>query len=349
MCGRYSLAMRLDQVRDRLIEDGIVLDEFSEDEQNNYYPSNNVHPTSRQPVIFRHGAQHSLTIRTMMWCFQPPWTHKIDKSHPIFNARSDNLTSRMWAGPFQKGGRCLVPVQGYYEWLHSNPDGKSKPKPTTPYYVRPCDANAIMYLAGLYSVAYIDKEPSTATEGRDKQPEREPLYSFAIVTTSPTESLEFLHPRMPLVLFPGTAAFDDWLNPEFKPTDKLQRFNVNSEISCNITASKAEIYLSGPKSGQPIVNKNGLDEFLNKNKKGVAAAEIKTEDENQHKRIKNERIDLHENKTSHFKVTPEQKSSEVKGGHYNLRPKNQSSPKFNKSSSTPAQKSKITSFFTKIS
>ncbi|KAK9234789.1 hypothetical protein V1525DRAFT_411890 [Lipomyces kononenkoae] len=282
MCGRYSMHLPLNVLRDHLREDGIELDEFMDDGDNQYYPTNNVRPTTYRPAFYRtseSGNQH-LEGRVMRWGFVPSWSSEIKRDPPVINARTDNLGGRMWSNVFRRGGRCVVPADGYYEWLNlaKAKDGSSMASTSdrkAPYYVRPQDSSKLMYFAGLYSAAYLKPSQSLSSEGVQENAEEEEspevsdkkkkkaLYSFSIVTTDASESLKFLHDRMPLVLFAGTPEFDNWLNPKFEPVELLPLRNDDKEIAQSIVASKAEIYLSGPRAGQRIDDQKGsISQFI---------------------------------------------------------------------------------------
>ncbi|KAK9245259.1 hypothetical protein V1506DRAFT_538842 [Lipomyces tetrasporus] len=282
MCGRYSMHLPLNVLRDRMREDGIELDEFMDDGENAYYPTNNVRPTTYRPAFYRTGDNGNEHVegRVMRWGFVPSWSSEVHKRDPpIINARTDNLGGRMWSTVFRRGGRCVVPADGYYEWLNlaRAKDGSSMASTSdrkAPYYVRPRDSSQLMYFAGLYSVAYLkssterlssdDVETNPGQEGPGEiDSAKKKLYSFAIATTDATESMKFLHDRMPVVLFAGTPEFDNWLNPKFQPVESLRLRNDDKEIAEKIAASKAEIYLSGPHAGKRIDEQKGsISQFI---------------------------------------------------------------------------------------
>ncbi|KAK9313718.1 hypothetical protein V1522DRAFT_410058 [Lipomyces starkeyi] len=287
MCGRYSMHLPLNVLRDHLREDGIELDEFMDDGENLYYPTNNVRPTTYRPVFYRTGdsSNEHLEGRVMRWGFVPSWSSEISKRDPpVINARTDNLGGKMWSKVFRHGGRCVVPADGYYEWLNlaKAKDGSSMASTSdrkAPYFVRPQDGSQLMYFAGLYSVTYLksstqrlssddaqaDPEEEQSSEINSAKKNKKVLFSFTIVTTDASESVKFLHDRMPLILFAGTPEFDNWLNPKFQPVELLRLRNDDKEIAEKIVASKAEIYLAGPRSGQRIDDQKGsISQFIGK-------------------------------------------------------------------------------------
>ncbi|KAK9428801.1 hypothetical protein V1505DRAFT_416598 [Lipomyces doorenjongii] len=329
MCGRYSMHLPLNVLRDHLREDGIELDEFMDDGENLYYPTNNVRPTTYRPVFYRTGdsSNEHLEGRVMRWGFVPTWSSEISKRDPpVINARADNLGGKMWSKVFRHGGRCVVPADGYYEWLNlaKAKDGSSMASTSdrkAPYFVRPQDSSQLMYFAGLYSMTYL-KSPTQrlSSDGAQANPEEEEsseitspkkdkklLFSFTIVTTDASESMKFLHDRMPLMLFAGTPEFDNWLNPKFQPVELLRLRNDDKEIAQKVVASTAEIYLAGPRAGQRIDDQKGsISQFIGKSSsKKRNRRELDIEDESAVKRRNSEESTLN---------APAEPTMETEGG-----------------------------------
>src|ERR1700685_598556 len=93
----------------------------------------NTAPSQTVPAIrVREGNRESVPLR---WGFGQRGT---------FNARSETLPgSVIFRGPWNRGQRCIVPAQGFYEW-HVNADGTKQP-----FYVH-LDDQAIFGFAGLW-------------------------------------------------------------------------------------------------------------------------------------------------------------------------------------------------------
>ncbi|KAK9357857.1 hypothetical protein V1504DRAFT_333526 [Lipomyces starkeyi] len=387
MCGRYSMHLPLNVLRDHLREDGIELDEFMDDGENLYYPTNNVRPTTYRPVFYRTGdlSNEHLEGRVMRWGFVPSWSSEISKRDPpVINARTDNLGGKMWSKVFRHGGRCVVPADGYYEWLNlaKAKDGSSMASTSdrkAPYFVRPQGSSQLMYFAGLYSVTYLksstqrlssddaqaDPEEEQSSEINGAKKNKKLLFSFTIVTTDASESMKFLHDRMPLILFAGTPEFDNWLNPKFQPVELLRLRNDDKEIAEKTVASKAEIYLAGPRAGQRIDDQKGsISQFIGKSSsKKRNRKELDIENESTVKWRNSEQSTLNapaeptmETEASptlivseallDTSVTP-RKKEKLKGmSPLGMSPRK--SPVVKKVALTgPDQKNKITSFFTK--
>ena len=87
-------------------------------------------------------------------------------------ARAETVASKPSFRHAFKGQRCLIPMNGYYEW-HQEEGGKQ------PYYVRA--EEGLLWAAGLWDT------------GLDR-------LSATIVTTAATEEMEWLHHRLPRFL-----------------------------------------------------------------------------------------------------------------------------------------------------
>ncbi len=125
--------------------------------------------------------------RPMRWWLVPYWSPDSKPRYAMFNARAETLqSSRAFRGAFERR-RCIVPVDGFYEWLR---DGARK----LPQHVQSADGDALM-LAGVWDRWVRDDEVLT---------------SFALITTDVHPNLAFLHNRQPLLLAQSEARL--WLD-----------------------------------------------------------------------------------------------------------------------------------------
>lgn len=209
MCGRYAtttnparLAVELDAIDETGSDGATPTGDFA-----NY----NVAPTNRVlTIVSRHDREHpdddpTLRIRRMRWGLIPAWTKAAEpgvpaKGKPLFNARADKAASTPSFRDAVKYRRCLVPMDGWYEWLVEPDPAGGKKVVKRPYFMT--DANGgRLYMAGLWSV------------WRDRaQPASEPLLSCTILTTDAVGDLTRIHDRMPLPM--PRAHWDAWLDPD---------------------------------------------------------------------------------------------------------------------------------------
>jgi putative SOS response-associated peptidase YedK len=171
-------------------------------------PNYNVAPTTTiAAVVARHrdepnsdepGDRATRRVRSMRWGLLPPWVKADAEGRPkstslLINARAETLTSSPAFRASARAQRCLVPMDGYYEWMPS-----SEPGPKTPFYLFRRDGAPIL-VAGLWS-AWRPDEASA------------PMLTCTIVTTEAVGDLGEIHNRMPLMLDENN--WDRWLNPD---------------------------------------------------------------------------------------------------------------------------------------
>jgi putative SOS response-associated peptidase YedK len=177
MCGRYTSTAAFDELTLRF---GITVESGSNDQLTARY---NVSPSQQVPIVVAFNGGRRLIMAK--WGFRPAWVSD-SKLAPI-NARAETIaTSRLFAAAV-KGGRCLVPATGFYEWK-TIPGQKRK----QPYYIRLKDG-APFGFAGLWTPPHL--APPTCT----------------IITTTPNELCAPIHNRMPAILDPEDEAL--WLEP----------------------------------------------------------------------------------------------------------------------------------------
>lgn len=207
MCGRFVvttdpalLAVRLDAVDETGQPFGAP--NFSAAPNYSAVPNYNVAPTTTiAAVVARHqepGDRATRRVRSMRWGLLPPWVKADAEGRPkakslLINARAETLTSSPAFRASARAQRCLVPMDGYYEWMPS-PD----PGPKTPFYMFRRDGSPIL-VAGLWSAWRPDQ---TAL----------PMLTCTIVTTDAVGELAEIHNRMPLMLDENN--WDRWLNPD---------------------------------------------------------------------------------------------------------------------------------------
>jgi putative SOS response-associated peptidase YedK len=126
------------------------------------------------------------------------------KPYTTLNATSEELLGKMFRDAALKR-RCLIPSDGFYEWMHVTVVGKSgkllKTPEKFPYLVRMKDEKEF-YFAGIWQ-PWLDTESKIITN------------TFAIVTTVANSLMKQIHnskERMPTIL-PGDLA-EAWLYNE---------------------------------------------------------------------------------------------------------------------------------------
>ena len=164
-------------------------------------PNYNVAPTQEIPVIVIHEDERH--IKKRHWGLVPFWAKDISIGSRMINARVETVTSKPAFRAALKQRRCLIPADGFYEWL-----GKSGSK--QPYYFHLPSGEPFAF-AGLYEV----------WEDKEAPPEAGPYKSCTIITTEASDSVKDIHNRMPLILKP--EAYDEWLDPNNKESTKIEQ------------------------------------------------------------------------------------------------------------------------------
>jgi len=141
--------------------------------------------------------------RALRWGLIPPWARKLRAGPEPINARAETLLDKRLFAPLigDAGHRCLVPADGWYEWLRpEHPKGARTPFRYT------VDGGALFAFAGLCDVAKIDGEW---------------VPSATILTTTANAVCAPVHDRMPVVL-PSPEAEAAWLSPDVDAAAALE-------------------------------------------------------------------------------------------------------------------------------
>ncbi|MBK9983392.1 MAG: SOS response-associated peptidase, partial [Saprospiraceae bacterium] len=140
-------------------------------------PNYNVAPTQMHPVITQ---EDPLVIHLYRWGLIPFWAKDMKIGASMINARIETIASKpAFRQAFEKR-RCLVPFDGYYEWMKT-PEGK------IPYRIKVTNTD-IFTIAGLYE--------------NWKAPDGKIIHSFTLITKEADPAIAHLHDRMPLILLP---------------------------------------------------------------------------------------------------------------------------------------------------
>lgn len=233
MCGRYSLFISPDDIEERF--GGMFTFEFE--------PRYNAAPGQQLPVI-RDDSRASIT--QSRWGFVPSWAD--EASTNLINARSETVEEKPAFRDAYRNRRCLVPVDGFYEWATAGDGHGSK----QPYRITRTDEQPFA-LAGLWET-WTPPSPETQAQTQiqtglddfsaggsvgdpDPDPESDPeqLVTFTILTREPNDTVSEYHDRMAVILSEAeeTAWLDgvgvDALEPT--PADALRGYPVSTAVN----------------------------------------------------------------------------------------------------------------------
>lgn len=182
MCGRSTITKTEKVIEDRFgvkysadaLKKGVTL------------PTYNAAPGQLLPVITNTDPD---TIQVMRWGLLPTWAADRSMSYKTINARSETMTVKPAYKEAVHTRRCLIPMDGYYEWM---PIGPAK----WPYYIT-LRTGDLFAVAGLWSTW---RDPSSG----------EVVDSYTVVTLPAPAELAHIHDRMPAIL--TVDAEKQWLN-----------------------------------------------------------------------------------------------------------------------------------------
>ncbi len=217
MCGRYTAAMSWSELVDlyEITETGIPL---------NVAPRYNVAPTQTVPIV--RSVPNGRELAMVRWGLVPSWSKGPDSRYSMINARAETVTEKpSFRTPFRRR-RCLVPADGFYEWMKAN--GAKQP-----YRIALNDGRPFAF-AGLWDSW--ESADETAIE------------SCTIIVTDANELVRPIHDRMPVILDPGNHV--RWLDVEGTPADEAAEM-LRSYPSERMTAYPVSRMVNSPKNDDP--------------------------------------------------------------------------------------------------
>jgi putative SOS response-associated peptidase YedK len=211
MCGRFAVTTDPALLAEKIQ----AIDEATSAQKDGGAPNYNVAPTTNIAAVVRRHSEPdddpTRRVRLMRWGFVPVWSKEgpEGKGPQLINARADKVTTSPAFRGSAKGKRCLVPMDGWYEW-RANPDVGGKKAPKTPFFMHRDDGE-LLFMAGLWST----------WRPKDASKDDPPLLSCTIITTDAAGPLAEIHDRMPLTV--SKSDWDRWLDPDAPIDEGLLR------------------------------------------------------------------------------------------------------------------------------
>ena len=184
MCGRYTLTIPLSNLVD-FFEVPPPAFEIG--------PRYNIAPSQDVPVVAQDGRGRRMGL--LRWGLVPAWAKDPSIGNRLINARSETVGEKPAFRSAFKGRRCLVPADGFFEWMPEGEPGSGGGK--TPYWIHSADGGPFAF-AGLW------EKWGSEDQG--------PLHTFTIITTEAMPKIRDIHPRMPVILSPDL--WGSWLDPQ---------------------------------------------------------------------------------------------------------------------------------------
>ena len=188
MCGRFSQQRPASELAEIFAAEPLV-DELG--------PRFNVAPTDDALVVVQREERRAITA--YRWGLIPHWADTSKVGSRMFNARAETLTASPAFRDALRRKRCLVPVDGFYEWQRVGSRRQ-------PYLIARSDGRPLA-LAGLWSGWH------------DPAADRV-LRTFTIVTAGPNAQVGRLHDRMPVIV--DELAWAIWLDTSLDDPAELQ-------------------------------------------------------------------------------------------------------------------------------
>ncbi|GHA68684.1 SOS response-associated peptidase [Pontibacter akesuensis] len=185
MCGRYSV---IPKAKGKSHVADLLGKHMSE-------ATYNAAPSQSLPVVTN---KQPDTIQFFSWGLQPFWAKDVKSIKRSINARSETLSEKPSFRNLIKTKRCLVPADGFYEWM-ATPQGK------VPHRIL-LKSGELFSFAGLWD-EWLDKGTG------------EILYTYTIITTEANDIVKPIHDRMPVIL--SAEAEELWLDENEKQEDLL--------------------------------------------------------------------------------------------------------------------------------
>ena len=108
MCGRYRLSRRKQIIEEHF--DSVSWDE-------DWEPRYNIAPTQSIPVIRQNPKKPARQLSLMRWGLIPSWAKSPSGAAGMINARAETADTKPANRDPLKLRRCLIPADGFYEWL----------------------------------------------------------------------------------------------------------------------------------------------------------------------------------------------------------------------------------------
>lgn len=179
MCGRFLLLADLE----------VIVEIFEiQRVDGEYHRGKNIAPGQQIAAVLR--TDNKNILAPLRWGLIPAWALDPAHGYKMFNARAETIA---WRPSFRKAfsrRRCLIPADGFYEWQKL---GKVK-KP----FLFSLKSGEAFGMAGLYETWI--------------SPEKTPLTTATIITTTPNDLIRPIHDRMPVIV--PKDRYAAWLDPD---------------------------------------------------------------------------------------------------------------------------------------
>ena len=213
----------------------------------------NVSPTSRIYAVIDESDTRSIV--SLSWGLVPRWASDASRAASMINARVETVAEKPSFRDLVASNRCVLPVDGYFEWKEQLRHDAKKPM-KQPYYfsVHP-ESNfshqGVLGIAGLWTSW---KDPN--------QPNGHVLNTAVALTTQANEMVGEIHHRMPVLL--DQQGVDSWLDVgNQSPLSYLQVVPNDALVVCAVSTKVNNSRNNGSELIEPItlMQEQSIDEL----------------------------------------------------------------------------------------
>lgn len=231
MCGRFVGSFSVERLLRELAEAAgshdLSTDGFTDETAYESRPNFNLAPTQHALVL--RAQEGRLTADSMFWGLVPTWAKDTTRASSMINARSETLTEKPSFRGLVARHRCIVPIDGFYEW------DRSDLKNRVPYFCHRADGK-LMLVAGLWS-----RSPALPGES-----------TFTMITRESSLDISRIHDRSPAHLESESAM--EWLTADVPPLHLLQ-----ADHQPRLTAFRVDTRVNSVRNNDPTL----IDEVQN--------------------------------------------------------------------------------------
>jgi putative SOS response-associated peptidase YedK len=217
MCGRFVGFRSLHELKKTF-----PIDKAACDVTENY----NIAPSREVLAIIKYDKENWL--EKLHWGLVPFWAKDISIGSKLINARAETIASKPSFRNAFKKRRCLIPADGFYEWMGSK--GQKQPMFIT------LPGNKPFAFAGLWETWTQKDDPDTAYK------------SCTIITTEASDSVRKIHHRMPAILKPDR--YEPWLDPLNQNVNELKTI-LQTGIVTELVSHAVSTHVNSAKNNTP--------------------------------------------------------------------------------------------------
>ena len=242
MCGRFvrkTTALEISQIFSASIDTAELPINF------------NVAPTSRVLSIVQ--TNDGPSVVAYLWGLIPRWASDTSRAASLINARIETVTEKPSFRDLVAQHRCVLPMDGYFEWKEELRHDAIKPL-KQPYYFSAhrqsrFSHQGVLAVAGLWTAW---KDPN--------QPGAPIVHTAVALTTQANEMVGQLHHRMPVLLdSQGVAQWLDTTNVD--PLSRIEKVDDDALVVWPVSTKVNISRNSGTDLIEPVQLTGSLDEL----------------------------------------------------------------------------------------